>query len=130
MGGGPRTAGILPAPEALARASGTGRCQRYGDLALVILLPSRVVYNQEQSRPAARTRGVGRNLREERTHDRATTKENMKEVIEEQPDDATYDEILRELAFARAVERGLADAREGCTLANEEMGRRIRCGIQ
>jgi len=69
---------------------------------------------------------VGRDLREERRHDSVTTKEKMKEVIEEQPDDATYDEILRELAFARAVERGLADAREGRTLSNEEMGRRIR----
>jgi len=54
-----------------------------------------------------------------------TTKEKMKELIEEQPDDATYDEILRELAFARTVERGLSDARDGRTVSNEEMGRRI-----
>jgi predicted transcriptional regulator len=50
----------------------------------------------------------------------------MKEIIEQQPDDATYEEILRELAFARMVERGLADAREGRTLSNKEIGRRIR----
>lgn len=55
-----------------------------------------------------------------------TMKEKLKELIEEQPDDATYDEILRELAFARMVERGLADAREGRIVSNEEMGRRIR----
>jgi len=42
---------------------------------------------------------------------RMTVKEHMKEVIERQPDDATYEEILRELAFASMVERGLADAR-------------------
>jgi len=55
-----------------------------------------------------------------------TMKEKLKELIEQQPDDATYDEILRELAFARMVERGLADAREGRIVSNEEMGRRIR----
>ena len=55
-----------------------------------------------------------------------TVKEKMKELIEEQPDDASYDEILRELTFARMVERGLADAREGRTVSNEEMARRIR----
>ena len=55
-----------------------------------------------------------------------TTKEKMKELIEEQPDDASYDEILRELTFARMVERGLADSREGRTISNDEMARRIR----
>jgi len=34
-----------------------------------------------------------------------STKKKMKDIIEEQPDDATYEEILRELAFARMVER-------------------------
>lgn len=55
-----------------------------------------------------------------------TTKEKMKDLIEGQPDDATYEELLRELAFARTVDRGLADAREARTISNEEMGRRIR----
>jgi predicted transcriptional regulator len=57
---------------------------------------------------------------------RMTTKEKMKELIEEQPDDASYDEILRELTFARMVERGLADSREGRAVSNAEMARRIR----
>ena len=55
-----------------------------------------------------------------------TTKEQMKVLIEEQPDDASYEEIMRELAFARMVDRGLADAREGRVISNEEMGKRIR----
>jgi hypothetical protein len=55
-----------------------------------------------------------------------TTKEKMKELIEAQPDDATYDEIMRELAFARMVDRGMSDVREGRVLSNKEMGRRIR----
>ena len=55
-----------------------------------------------------------------------TTKEKLKTLIDEQPDDATYDDILRELAFARMVDRGLADMRAGRTISNEEMGRRIQ----
>lgn len=55
-----------------------------------------------------------------------TVKEQMKALIEEQPDDASYDEIMRELAFSRMVERGMADAREGRVISNEEMGKRIR----
>jgi len=29
-----------------------------------------------------------------------TTKQRIKEIIEDQPEDATYEEIVRELAFA------------------------------
>ena len=53
-------------------------------------------------------------------------KEKMREVIQSQPDDATYEEIMRELAFECMVERGLEDSRAGRTISNEEMGRRIR----
>jgi hypothetical protein len=56
----------------------------------------------------------------------STAKEKMKEIIQNQPEDSSYDEILKELAFARMVERGLEDSRTGRTISNEEMGRRIR----
>ena len=56
----------------------------------------------------------------------AIAKEKIKKVIESQPDDATYEEILRELTFERMVERGLADSREGHVLSNEKMEHRIR----
>lgn len=56
----------------------------------------------------------------------ATVKQKMQSVIDAQPDDATYDEILRELAFARMVDRGLDDSRNGRTVSNEEMAHRIR----
>lgn len=36
----------------------------------------------------------------------ATPKEQMVKVIEAQPEDSSYDEILRELAFARIIDRG------------------------
>jgi len=55
-----------------------------------------------------------------------TIKEQMKELIEDQPDDASYEEILRELVFARMVDSGLSDAREGRVISNEEMGERIQ----
>ncbi len=54
-----------------------------------------------------------------------TDKEKVKERVDAQPDDASYDEIVRDLAFDRMVERGLADVRQGRTISNEEMGHRI-----
>ena len=56
----------------------------------------------------------------------AIVKEKMKEVIESQPEDASYEEILRELAFDRMVERGLADSRQGDVISDEQIRRRIR----
>jgi predicted transcriptional regulator len=56
----------------------------------------------------------------------ANAKDVMKEVIDAQPDDSTYEEILRELAFARMIDRGLEDSRAGRTISNEEMAQRIR----
>jgi hypothetical protein len=53
-------------------------------------------------------------------------KEKTTEIIQQQPDDSSYDEILRELGFARMVERGLKDSRRARTLSNEEMARNIR----
>jgi hypothetical protein len=55
-----------------------------------------------------------------------SAKQQMAKIIEEQPDDSTYEEILRELAFARMIERGLGDSSSRRTISNEEMKRRIR----
>ena len=55
-----------------------------------------------------------------------TVKEKMAKLINELPDDSTYDEILRELAFRRMVERGLRNSNEGKTIDNKEMERRIK----
>ena len=49
----------------------------------------------------------------------------MTEVIQAQPADATYEEIIRELAFERMIERGLADSHSERVASNEEMERRI-----
>ena len=50
----------------------------------------------------------------------------MVRIVQEQPDDSSYDEILRELAFARMVDRGLADSQTDRTISDEEMSRRIK----
>ncbi len=56
----------------------------------------------------------------------STAKETIAKILDEQPDDSSYDEILRELAFARMVQRGLVDSDEDRTISNEELQRRIR----
>ena len=56
----------------------------------------------------------------------ATVKDELTKLIQDQPDDSSYDEILRELAFNLMVQRGLKDSDEGRTISDEEMGRRIR----
>lgn len=57
-----------------------------------------------------------------------SAKEAMTKIIQEQPDDSSYDEILRELAFARMIERGLDDSIANRTISNEEMKRKIQNG--
>ena len=56
----------------------------------------------------------------------ASAKDQMTSIIQQQPDDSSYDEILRELAFARMIERGLEDSQAHRTVSDEEMGPRIR----
>lgn len=52
-------------------------------------------------------------------------KEQIRKLLDEQPDDSSFYEILRELGFHRMIERGLADADAGRSLSHEEMRRRI-----
>ena len=55
----------------------------------------------------------------------SNVKERMTAVIQAQPEDSSYEEIIRELAFERMVERGLEDSRQGKVLSNADMERRI-----
>ena len=55
----------------------------------------------------------------------ASAKETMAEIIARQPDDSSYDAILRELAYARVIQRGLEDVDAGKTLTNEEIEKSI-----
>jgi len=50
-----------------------------------------------------------------------SAKETMTEIIARQPEDSSFDEILRELAYARMVQRGLEDADAGRTISDDEV---------
>ena len=56
----------------------------------------------------------------------STAKEELTKLIEEQPEDSSREEIVRELAFHLMIQRGLADSAAGRTISNEEMAHRIR----
>lgn len=60
----------------------------------------------------------------------ATAKELITELVKKQPDDSSYDEIVRELAFDLMVQRGLKDSDEGRTITNQEMERRINTWLK
>ncbi len=48
-------------------------------------------------------------------------KDEAKKIIDALPEDATYEEIIKELAFDKMVQRGLEDVEEGRVISNEEM---------
>ena len=54
-----------------------------------------------------------------------SAKEQVLHILNELPDDSSFDELLRELALARMIERGLADRDSGRTLSNAEMKQQI-----
>ncbi|WP_319548577.1 hypothetical protein [Desulfogranum marinum] len=55
-----------------------------------------------------------------------TVKEKIAQVVLSQPEDATYDEIMRELAFERMIDHGLGDVRSGRVISNDDMARCIK----
>jgi len=56
----------------------------------------------------------------------ATAKKELKKLLEQQPEDSSTEELVRELAFHVMVQRGLADSDAGRIISNEAMDRRIR----
>lgn len=56
----------------------------------------------------------------------STAKDQISEILDRQPDDSSYDEIVRELAFDLMVQRGLKDSDDGRTISNDDMKRRIK----
>ena len=53
-------------------------------------------------------------------------KKRIIETTQELPEDSSYEEILRELAFRRMIERGLEDSKAKKTISNKEMKHRIK----
>lgn len=53
-------------------------------------------------------------------------KQEAIKIIDSLPDDMSYDEILKELAFDRMIQRGLKDSNENKTISNEDMKHKIK----
>jgi len=51
----------------------------------------------------------------------SSAKDAMIDIIGRQPEDSSYDEILRELAYARMVKKGLADSDAGRTVSDDQL---------
>ncbi len=49
------------------------------------------------------------------------TKRRSKKIIDSLPEDASYEEILRELAFDTMIQRGLDDDENGKLISNKDM---------
>ena len=52
-------------------------------------------------------------------------KKIMTSIINSQPDDASYEEIMRELAFERMIERGIQDSTKNRLISSKAMEERI-----
>ena len=56
----------------------------------------------------------------------STAKDQIRQILESQPEDSSYDEIVREIAFRRMVQKGLEDMASEKVISNEEMHQRIK----
>ena len=52
-------------------------------------------------------------------------KENMIKIINNQPDDSSYDEILQELSFVNMVNKGLRDSKKNNVTGADELKKEI-----
>ena len=55
-----------------------------------------------------------------------TAKQRILKIVRAQPDDSSFDEILRELLLDRMVQRGLEDSVASRTINHQEMVRRVK----
>lgn len=51
-------------------------------------------------------------------------------LVEQRPEDATWEDLQYEIYFRQAVEAGLKDSRESRTLSLEEARRRLRLAAE
>lgn len=57
-------------------------------------------------------------------------KERMIKIIESQPPDSTWEEIMRALTFEKMVERGIEDSEAGRLISHKEMRRKIESWLK
>ncbi len=56
----------------------------------------------------------------------STAKDQIKQILDSQPEDSSYDDILRELVFKRVVSKGMSDQKNGNITSNEDMEKNIK----
>ena len=56
----------------------------------------------------------------------STAKADLENLLRNQPDDSSPEELVRELAFHLMVQSGLRDADAGRTVSNKDVAARIR----
>ena len=54
-----------------------------------------------------------------------TAQQTISRIVMKQPEDSSYDDILKELLFKRMVDRGLQDSKEQNTITSDEMLKKI-----
>ena len=52
-------------------------------------------------------------------------KQEITKVINSLPEDSSYDEILKELIFAKMIHKGLQDSKENRAISHKEMQEKI-----
>lgn len=57
--------------------------------------------------------------------EQGSAKQAVVDIVQDMPEDSSYDEILQELIMNRMIERGLADVQAGRTISDEEMAKTI-----
>ena len=55
----------------------------------------------------------------------ASIRERAQRLIEDLPEDATWDDLMREIYVRKTIEAGLADSEEGRTTPVEEVRKRF-----
>ncbi len=51
----------------------------------------------------------------------STAKDRIIKITKEQPDDSSYDEILRELIFYRMIDQGVKDSKNARTISHKDL---------
>lgn len=55
----------------------------------------------------------------------SSVKERIIDIVNDQPDDSSFEEVLRELAFDLRIQRGLKSIDEGKTVPHSEIVKEI-----
>ena len=54
-----------------------------------------------------------------------TIKDEARRLVDQLPDDATWDDVLYQIYVRQSVERGLADIQNGRIISSDEVRRRL-----